>query len=256
MSSHFYLSDHHELLAEGKALLSGQEAQHIIRVLRKKIGDEVLLFDGSGREYRSIIKEIRKNEILFSILEVEEKSNAPDLDLTMAVALPKGDRQKWLIEKLTELGVRRFIPIRAERSDVKIDDDVLDRLRRQVIEASKQSGSLRLMEIFPEMSRREIAESFPFDSEGSEEGSLAVFSHPLSDGSFGQISFANLIENSKTKSTRLREVLAVVGPAGGWTEQEVQAAAEDHWPILDLGKQIYRAETAAVVLAALFLHLE
>lgn len=256
MSGHFYISDHLELLLEGKALLTGQEAQHLIRVLRKKIGDEVLLFDGSGREYRSIIQEINKNEIRFSILDTSEKSNAPDLDLTLAVALPKGERQKWLIEKLTELGVRRFIPIKADRADVKVDDAVLDRLRRQIIEASKQCGSLRLMEILPEMSRRDIDDLFPFKDQDSENGSLRIFSHPIADGDFGQISFASLIDHLGEKRSRLREVLVAIGPVGGWTDQEVQDAVNDHWSIVDLGKQVYRVETAAIVLAALFLHLE
>lgn len=291
MSDHFYVSEHKDLLDKGRAVLTGAEAQHIARVLRMKPGEELLLFDGSGREFVSVIDEVRKNQVDCSIREVRFTDKEPEVELTMAVALPKGERQKWLIEKLTELGVRRYIPVRCERADVKFDDDVLDRLRRQVIEASKQSGRLRLMEILPEMSRREIAVKFPFDGGDSTDGSVGVsvsagasvpvgasasgsaddltkeslsgsaddlvkiMTHPISDGFFGQKSFPELIHELNMRGTKPRRVLVVVGPVGGWTDAEVQEAVDDGWPTLDLGKQVYRVETAAIVAAALFLHL-
>lgn len=259
MSDHFYVSEHKDLLDKGRAILTGAEAQHITRVLRMKPGEELLLFDGSGREFVSVIDEVRKNQVECSIREVRFTDKEPEVELTMAVALPKGERQKWLIEKLTELGVRCYIPVRCERADVKFDDDVLDRLRRQVIEASKQSGRLRLMEILPEMSRREIAERFPFDggevTANSANDIVKVLTHPISDGFFGQKSFSELIRELGERGTKPRRVLVIVGPVGGWTDTEVQEAVDDGWPTLDLGKQVYRVETAAIVAAALFLHL-
>ncbi len=255
MSDHFYVSEHKDLLDQGRAILTGSEAQHIARVLRMKRGDELLLFDGSGREFVSVIEEVQKNQIECSVREVRVSDKEPDVDLTMAVALPKGDRQKWLIEKLTELGVRRYIPVRCDRADVKFDNDVLDRLRRQVVEASKQCGRLRLMEILPEMNRREIAEQFPFEPGVSDTETVKIMTHPISDGFFGQKSFSDLLDLLPNRGKNLRQVLLVVGPVGGWTDEEVQLAVDDGWPTLDLGKQVYRVETAAIVAAALFLHL-
>ncbi len=163
----------------------------------------------------------------------------------MAVALPKGDRQKWLIEKLTELGVRRYIPLSAQREDIKVDDKVLERLRRQVIEASKQCGRCRLMEIAPAMTREKIVAAFP-------PAELNILCHPISDGQFGQVSFAQLAAGFPSVP---KSALVLIGPVGGFTDEEVRRAVDDRWPILDLGRQVYRVETAAICAASLFLHL-
>ncbi len=257
MSEHFYCSDRArpEFLVDGNIVLAGQEAQHIIRVLRKKPGDEVLLFDGIGHEFRTVIEKMDKSTLSLTILETREEEKDTIPELTMAVALPKGERQKWLIEKLTELGVYRYIPVKAERADVKVDADVIERLKRQVIEASKQCGRLRLMEILPEMNRREISERFPFTDEMNELSSIKILAHPITDGQFGQYSFVDLINKLRLEQKKLRHILVVIGPVGGWTDEEVQSAVDDKWPILDLGRQVYRVETAAIVVASLFLHL-
>ena len=260
MSTHYFLSEQLERLTEGRVILTGPEAQHLIRVLRAKLGDEELLFDGTGREYRGRIERIGRGEIEFVLLETREVNNDPEIELTMAVALPKGDRQKWLIEKLTELGVRRFIPLAAERSDISCDENVLARLRRQVIEASKQCGRLRLMEILPEMPRQAAAERFSFDTEQSVLGaenrneSMMILAHPISDGAFGQLSFPDFLRRFESGGVPKR-ILLVIGPVGGFTDAEVRSAADEGWPLLDLGRQVYRVETAAIAAAALFLHL-
>lgn len=260
MSARYFLSDDQPFLAEGRAILREGEARHLIRVMRARIGDEVLLFNGSGLEHRARVAKLGRNEAELEIIESRNADNEPEIEVTAAVALPKGDRQKWLIEKLTELGVRRFIPLAVEREDVKIDDSVLNRLRRQVIEASKQSGRSRLMEIFPKMTRRDIAATFPFS--GDEESppasdALAVLTHPISDGDFGQLSFMDFVRRFYDGSVFSvpKRILLAVGPVGGFTDAEVREAVDDGWPILDLGKEVYRVETAAITAAALFLHL-
>ncbi|MBR5627259.1 MAG: 16S rRNA (uracil(1498)-N(3))-methyltransferase, partial [Thermoguttaceae bacterium] len=196
MSEHYYISELRELLAEGKAILTGDECQHLTRVMRRKTGDEVLLFDGSGREFVGVLETVDKDRAELTIKETRQIFNEPGIDLTMAVALPKGERQKWLIEKLTELGVRRYIPLAVERADIKFDANVHKRLQRQVIEASKQCGRLRLMEILPEMSRQEITQMFVnqgtrivTDLEPgpifSDSQLFPILAHPITDGQFG-----------------------------------------------------------------------
>lgn len=257
MSERYYISESAERLAEGKATLSGAEAIHLIRVMRTKIGDEILLFDGRGLEYLARVIRLGRTEVEFEILKSRPKENEPEIELTMAVALPKGDRQKWLLEKLTELGVRRFIPLTAERQDVKIDENVLLRLRRQVVEATKQCGRLRLMEVCPEMTRRQAAAQYgPSALSAENSRSLALLAHPIADGLFGQLSFVDFLKRfADSKIGYPKKILIVIGPVGGFTDSEVQEAADDGWPILDLGRQVYRVETAAIVAAGLFLHL-
>ncbi|MDO5552387.1 MAG: RsmE family RNA methyltransferase [Planctomycetia bacterium] len=251
MSEHYYLSQVPDPEST-TAILTGQDAIHLARVMRAVPGDEVFLFDGTGADYRCIIQNIQKDRVETTILEKRCPEQGPSLDLTMAVALPKGERQKWLIEKLTELGVARYIPLRTARGDVKYDENVRDRLRRQAIEASKQCGRLRIMEIMPEMSRREImAPHLGL----VQEDTVTILAHPKSDGEFGQWSFPRFAERFRVEGVPKRIVLAV-GPVGGLTQEEVQEAVDDHWPTLDLGDMVYRVETAAIVAASLFLHLQ
>ena len=236
------------------ATLTGDEARHLIRVMRAKPGDEFLLFDGKGYEYRAEAAEIGRGSVRLRILETREVCNDPEIELSAAVALPKGDRQKWLIEKLTELGVRRFVPLETERADIRVDGGVLTRLRRQVVEASKQCGRSRFMEILPPMPRREAARACETASRVAPQFVLA---HPVSDGAFGQISFLDFLRRSFTEGEwrGAKHFFLAVGPVGGFSDREVQEAADDGWPILDLGKEVYRVETAAITAAALFLHL-
>ncbi len=259
MSARYFLSNDQPQLSRGIAILRDAEARHLIRVMRAKPGDEVLLFNGDGKEFPARVEKVGHHEVELTILETREVDNSPAIELTAAVALPKGDRQKWLIEKLTELGVRRFVPLAVEREDIKIDDGVLTRLRRQVIEASKQCGRSRLMEILPRMSRRELDARFPFDdpmSNAPEGETLKIMTHPISDGWFHQITCPELTERFFSgKMSIPRKVLLVIGPVGGFSDSEVQEAVDDGWPILDLGKQVYRVETAAIVAASFFLHL-
>ncbi len=253
MSARYYWED-----GAGKesrsALLTGDEAHHLIRVMRAKPGDEFLLFDGKGYEYRAEAAEIGRGSVRLEILEAMEICNDPEIELSAAVALPKGERQKWLIEKLTELGVRRFVPLEAERADIKTDAGVLARLRRQVVEASKQCGRSRFMEILPPMPRREAA---AVCAAGSDTPPLSVMAHPISDGAFGQLSFLDFLRRDFRggRWEGAKHIFLAVGPVGGFSDREVQEAADDGWPILDLGKEVYRVETAAITAAALFLHL-
>lgn len=268
---------------EGVGILTGAEAQHLARVMRGKVGDEASLFDGSGREYLGRITSISKSRVELEILETREDDREPDVAVTALVALPKGDRQKWALEKLTELGVRRFIPVDCERSDVKFDSGVRERLERQTLEASKQCGRLRLMTVTPSVGMAELpallelldarvgktssdalspaasalAERFDgfelFEEYQPGDEALRFITHPLSDGDFGQVSFQQVVKSLDGRKPR--GVLLLVGPAGGFSHPEVERAIAEGWTGLELGRQVYRVETAALVASALFLHL-
>jgi 16S rRNA (uracil1498-N3)-methyltransferase len=149
--------------------------------------------------------------------------------LTLAVALPRGDRQKWLVEKATELGVTRLVPLAAERGVAVANDATLDRLRRQVIEASKQCGRNRLLEIAPP-----VAATTYFQA-----GFTAAV-RLLADPQGEPIARAASRENT----------IFAIGPEGGFTESELDAARQSGWQLITLGVRILRVETAAIALAA------
>ena len=283
MSDLYYVApDERAALRQGRGILTGAEARHLSKVMRGKPGDEVALFDGSGVEYRARILTVGRDVVELEILETREDDREPDVAVTALVALPKGDRQKWAIEKLCELGVRRVVPLDCRRSDVKFDDGVRERLERQALEASKQCGRLRLMSITPSVDVSELAafteilysrlgnaaaplsplaqklqarfDGFDlFDEFQPGDDALRVLAHPRSDGDFGQLGFRELIHSRGGRVPR--GVLAAIGPAGGFAADEVQMAVASGWTPLDLGRQVYRVETAAIVTAALFLHL-
>src|SRR5258705_4003661 len=144
MSERFYSP--HPITA-GCMMLDGPEAHHLLHVMRASVGDEVTLFDDSGAEFKATVETLRRTDAELRIIERREIDRELPFELVVGVALPKGDRQKWLVEKLTELGVTTLVPLITERCVAQPAATALDRLRRSIIEAAKQCGRNRLMKI-------------------------------------------------------------------------------------------------------------
>jgi len=226
-------------VSDGIAELTGDEANHLVRVMRRKPGDTVTLFDGNGREFPATITESRKDRVTLNVLEVRHVDTEAQRQVTLAVALPKGDRQKWLIEKLTELGCFRLIPLQTERSVAQCSGQVLDRLRRQVIEAAKQCGRTRLMQISPEQTIADISGDTSCETAG-------WMAHPRVSTDGCQWDIKRLMQTSLPK-----RVLFLIGPEGGFTDRELELAVKHDVKPLDLGVRLLRVETAAMIVAAL-----
>ena len=129
------------------AVLQDSEAHHLARVLRGRPGEQVVLFDGSGREYRAEVETVARHEVQLRVLSSQTIDRELPLQLVLAVALPRGERQEWLAQKAVELGVTALVPLRTQRGVAIPSRQTQHRLRRTVIEASKQCGRNRLMEI-------------------------------------------------------------------------------------------------------------
>jgi 16S rRNA (uracil1498-N3)-methyltransferase len=153
--------------------------------------------------------------------------------LDVAAPLPRGDRAQFLLEKLTELGVASFTPLRTQRSVVHPRDTKLDKLQRHVIEASKQCGRNVLLEVRPAMDWTTFCRSADLPPR-------RLLGHP-------GVEWTRPNTERETKC----ETVAAVGPEGGFTEEEVALARASGWRLLDLGPRILRVETAAMVLAVL-----
>jgi 16S rRNA (uracil1498-N3)-methyltransferase len=220
-------------VADDHARLVGSEADHLVRVLRGKVGEEVVLFDGTDAEYRSRIVSVGRSRVDLQVLERREIDREVHPQLLLAVALPKGDRQRWLIEKSVELGVAHLIPLMTERGVAQPVDRALERLRRAVIEAAKQCGRNRLMTIAQPQTVADCLSAAPPDCR-------RWLVHP-SDASRPLL---ELFHHSGRRS-----ILAVIGPEGGFTEQETAACGpECQW--LTLGPRTLRIETAALAVAS------
>lgn len=212
--------------------LEGEEAHHLLHVMRAKKGDSVTLFDGQGAEWETSIQTIGKKALTLQLLRRNAISRESACQLTLAVALPKGERQKWMVEKLVELGVAQWIPLETERSVAKTGDSVTRRLERVIIEASKQCGRNTLMKI----ADPENSQTF-WNSSTANRFPLKIIAHPQGK-TMGEIEMPD-------------SVLAAIGPEGGFSDAEVEAALEHGWVPAALGKRILRTETAAIAVAAI-----
>ena len=213
----------------GRAVLTGDEARHLARVLRCRIGDTVVAFDGSGVEWPAVVAAIGRDEVALDVGDAVERPG-PAVAVTIAVALPKGERQKWLVEKLTELGVARLVPLITTRGVAEATPAAVERLARGVIEACKQCGRDTLMEIAPPRSVAEIAR------DPGHGVTLVVADRdglPLD-----------------TSAGDGRSIIAVVGPEGGLTAEELAAVEAAGGRRVSLGPHVLRVETAAIALAA------
>src|SRR5437899_7571418 len=122
------------LLRPGLITVQGPEAHHLATVCRFRPGDQVCLFNGDGHEYPATVASVARQSVALDILAVETRLRESDVRIELAAPVPKGDRAQFLVEKLTELGVSTFIPLRTQRSVVHPRETKLDRLQRTVIE--------------------------------------------------------------------------------------------------------------------------
>lgn len=220
----------------GPVSLSSEEASHAIRVMRVQIGDSVHLFDGLGQEAAATITSVNRKSCVCIAEERVAITRMPELQVELGIAFPKPDRTKEMIERLTEIGVASITPLVASRTQRPPSPGLIEKLQRVVIEACKQSERNTLLEIKPIQS----AESFfGNSSDASDSGSSVRLIAHQSDQGLNQIAMP-----SRTK------LVAAIGPEGGWTKQEIAVAKSAGFQCVDLGKRIYRTETAAVVVGS------
>jgi 16S rRNA (uracil1498-N3)-methyltransferase len=219
----------------GSVALDGPEAHHLIHVMRATRGTRVVLFDGSGAEFPAVVERVGRSDVQLNVLDREEICRELPFELTLGAALPKGDRQKWLVEKLVELGVTRMVPLRMERGVAQPVEQALSRLQRAVIETSKQCGRNRLMTIGDPQLWLDFVDA-------SQSTPCRWVAQP--SGMVDQIQFP-------TSEEPCSHVVAAVGPEGGFSPNEVSLASAAGWIAVDLGPRILRVETAALVLASM-----
>jgi 16S rRNA (uracil1498-N3)-methyltransferase len=222
--------------------LSEEESRHLRDVLRLRAGEEAYVFDGEGREFACIVSETggRRGG---ARLEVRGRAEPPSpespLTLTLAVALLKGEKFDLVVQKATELGAARVLPVETKRADVRLRDEHdaarrVERWRRLALEASKQSGRARL----PLVHAPQAFDAFTLQTQGP----LRLLFAERGGSGLGSLPDAE------------RVVTALVGPEGGWEDEELARARERGWTLVTLGGRTLRAETAAIAVCALLQH--
>ncbi|WP_153557960.1 RsmE family RNA methyltransferase [Roseimaritima sediminicola] len=243
MTQRYYVPD---LPAAGGVLeLPEAEGHHARTVMRLRVGDAVELFDGRGTVATAEITAVSKRQVTCEAQPCRRRGETPRRSVTVAVGMPKGDRAKFLIEKLTELGVTRCVPLRCQRSQWTVSSGALQKWQRAMIEACKQSGRNDLMEIAAPVA----AETWL--AAAGEAAAWRLLAHPAAaEGGQLAVGFTQAGQPSSPE----QGVAIAVGPEGGFVEEEVRLATQAGWQAVSLGELVYRIETAAIVLAALAMH--
>ncbi|GHT13444.1 ribosomal RNA small subunit methyltransferase E [Planctomycetales bacterium] len=246
MTERFYIDSAESQYDGNRVQLGGDEAHHFLRVMRGKVGDNVVLFDGSGFYYQGNVTVVGKNDVQIQIATTVADAVESPIRLTIASALPKGDRQRFLVEKIAELGVARFVPLHLERSVARANESAVGRLRRCVIETAKQCERNVLMEVTDEMTLPQFDELLR-----QEAFETKFILHPVKLGGIGQTVIRTVIDGGIPP-----HLAVLVGPEGSFTNREIETALRFGFKPLDLGARILRTETACIAAAAVLLVLE
>ncbi len=213
------------------ATITGPDYRHIVNVLRLRPGNNLTLFDKDGIEYEGEITEINRREVKILIKGSKIRETESKLNITILQGIPKGDKMDWIVEKSTELGVTRIIPIITERSQVR-ESHKIQRWQRIADESIKQCGRFRAPRILQSM---EFIEAIKLNDHSELK---LIFYEKSQDKLRNQI---------KMVSQGIDDVTLLIGPEGGFSENEVKLAIEEGFIPIGLGPRILRTETAGIV---------
>ena len=217
----------------GKRLVvEGTAANHITRVLRLRSGDALTVFDGSGAEFGARIEEFRKDAVIVCVDEHRTVDRESPLSLTLAQGISRGERMDWIIQKATELGATRIVPVFTKRSVVRLDDKQAERKlqhwRAITIAACEQCGRNRLPDLATPV------DFFDVLPETFTPNSTRILLSP----------------HAGLRIDDLRDlhggVTVLIGPEGGLDEVEQEAALAAGFKSVRMGPRVLRTETAAI----------
>lgn len=236
-------------ITENKAVLTGDNANHISRSLRMRVGDEITLCDGEKNDYRAVIEKITSDSVYLDIEEVIPSESEPPYMVRLFMALPKADKMELIVQKAVETGVYEIIPFISERCISRPDDSSgkkkVERWNKIAESAAEQCGR----GIVPKVGNI-ITYKKALDMAKNDYAKFICYEKERQRGVYEAIAPLREIEKVKTISF-------FVGAEGGFSEAEVQSAFEMGITSISLGKRILRCETAPLfVLSVLSAVLE
>ena len=230
-----------------KVLLGKDQTHQIHSVLRLRPADRIIVLDNTGWEYQVSLAKVTHEQVVGEILQKRKAPGEPQTQITLYQSLLARDKFEWVLQKCTEVGVTRFVPVVTQRTlirDTAIKPDKRARWQRIITEAAEQSGRGLIPDLSPPITFEDVLS----DLSGFKRRLIAW--EPAEGGQRLALRQALCID----KQTKPNTVAVLVGPEGGFTEQEVELAKKSGAIPITLGPRILRTETAAVVAIAIILY--
>jgi len=224
------------------------DASHITKVLRMNVGDEILVFDGSGYEYIASLTEINKNECIAKITDKQTSTSEPEVEITLFQGIPKGTKMEYIIQKAVELGVYKIVPVEMDRCVVKLDGnkakaDKVKRWQKISLEAVKQCGRGRIPEVTMPVNFKEAVAMLKADFD------LAIMPYEIM-GHEGDKGLKAMLKSMP----EAKKIAIIVGSEGGFSDSEATFAQENEIFQCGLGKRILRTETVGSALISIIMY--
>jgi len=228
---------HFPALAPGVCRLDSQASHHLVRVLRVAIGDVIMLFDGTGQEAEATLLDLDPQSVSAQVSSVVTVNRESRVQVTLIQALCSGDKMDWVIEKSTELGVARILPVTADRSVLRLEGERAEKRlahwQRIAQAASAQCGRTRVPQInsivkFPQALR---------EWQAMQPAGAAWLLDPKATDTVGTVSLPE-------------HLTIMIGPEAGWSDQEEQLAKAAGVQGVRCGPRVLRTETAAAAVLA------
>lgn len=226
-----------QLQAEQSLLLDEKPSHYLSKVLRASIDTQLVLFNGDGQQYPAIIRAIGKKQVEVEVLQPEQVDCESPLTIHLGIAVSKGDRMDWVVQKATELGVGAITPLNSERTELKLKGERLTKKmahwRNISISACEQCGRNRLPELHPYQALSEWCKGVQADSK-------FVLHHRT--------------DLKLDISRQVNSAALLIGPEGGLSETEIALAESQEFLALNLGPRVLRTETAPMAAITLLQH--
>jgi 16S rRNA (uracil1498-N3)-methyltransferase len=209
---------------------------HLVRVLRLREGDECVLFNGDGNDYGARIASAGKREVVVQVLSSSAVDNESPLRITLVQGIARGEKMDLILQKATELGVAGFIPVLAERTEVKLDarrtEKRMAHWHSVIVSACEQSGRARIPGLTPPVALAHVATQIA-------DGAMRLTLDPGGDSAL-----ASLV------APATRSAAIAIGPEGGWSPRDREILRAGGFAGLRLGPRILRTETAGLAAIA------
>lgn len=231
---HFYVNPKN--INNNTFVIDNEQFHYLTNVRRFNVGDTINIFDGLGNSFVAQIEKIDKKQLSGKILS-SKTFQAPNKKVSLYTAIPKGERFDWLIEKASEIGVYKIVPVIYERSVIKdFTENKIERYRKISMAASSQSWRADIMQIENPIKFLSVTDILK-----EQNNSLNILPYESEEqNKIVSLDFSNI-----------NNINVFIGPEGGFDNKEIEIALKNNFKIVTLGKNILRVETAAIVASSI-----